>query len=69
MAITFDSYDLNDSDLELIRVQYRLIGGNGAWINIAEIPKDSLGELFETIYWNNKPLNDFRQFFRFAYHW
>ncbi len=35
--ITVSDYDLRNSDFELVRVQYRPAGGNGAWINIPGI--------------------------------
>lgn len=58
LSITLNGYDKDDSDFELARVQYRRVGGNGAWINISEIPKDSLGNLFEIVYWNIGELTD-----------
>ncbi len=58
MNITLNAYDLEDTDLELLRLQYRKVGGNGAWINIAEIIKDSLGPLFEMVPWDMSALSD-----------
>lgn len=58
MSITLNGYDKDDTDLELLRLQYRKVGGNGAWINIAEVPKDSLGELFEVVEWDVSALRD-----------
>ncbi len=34
--ITVSGYDLNSTDFQLIRVQYRRADGNGAWINIVD---------------------------------
>jgi hypothetical protein len=51
-------YDKNDSDLELMRVQYRRSQGDGAWINIAEIPKADLGPVFTIVPWNTQGLQD-----------
>jgi hypothetical protein len=58
MTITLDGYDKNDPDLELIRVQYRRSQGDGAWINIAEIPKADLGPVFELVNWATATLQD-----------
>lgn len=58
VAITLNSYDLDDTDMELLRVQYREIDGNGAWVNITEVEKDSLGAISETIYWDISALAD-----------
>lgn len=58
LFVTVNGYDVNDTDLELIRVQYRRSQGDGAWINIAEVPKDSLGSIFEIVVWNTQGLQD-----------
>ncbi|TXB63176.1 LamG-like jellyroll fold domain-containing protein [Phaeodactylibacter luteus] len=58
LFITLNGYDKNDDDLVLIRLQYRPEVGDGSWINIAEIPKDSLGEVFEVATWSLSNLND-----------
>lgn len=58
LFITANDYDVNDADLELIRVQYRRTQGDGAWINIAEIQKADLGEVFEIIEWDTEGLKD-----------
>ncbi len=36
--ITVSGYDLNSSDFQLVRVQYRRTDGSGAWINIVPPP-------------------------------
>lgn len=66
LPITISKYDKKDADLLGVRLQYRPVGGDGAWINITGgtpdyIPKDSLGDLFEVYYWNTggtPPLSD-----------
>ncbi len=52
LNITINDYNVADADLELVRVQYRRSQGDGAWINIAEIPKADLGAVFEIVQWN-----------------
>ncbi len=58
LNITVNDYDINDPDLELIRVQYRRTNGDGAWINIEELPKDSLGSVFTIVPWDTQGLQD-----------
>lgn len=60
LFITLNDYDIDDPDLELIRVQYRRTGGDGAWINIAEIPADSLQNdpVFRIVPWDMSLLSD-----------
>ena len=58
LNITLVDYDTNDPDLETARIQYRRSQGDGAWINIAELPKDSLGAVFEIVEWNTQGLQD-----------
>jgi len=66
LPITLSGYDKKDTDLLGIRVQYRREDGDGAWINIIGgadnyIPKDSLGDVFEQIFWDTDgtpPLSD-----------
>jgi hypothetical protein len=58
LNITLTEYDNTDPDLELIRVQYRRTVGDGAWINIAEIPATSLGSIFTNVSWNTQGLQD-----------
>ncbi|MBL7809148.1 MAG: LamG domain-containing protein, partial [Saprospiraceae bacterium] len=72
MRITVSGYDKSNDDFELVRVQYRLSDGSGAWINIvppvdslinliqpgAEIEKADLGTSFTQFYWNTTGLSD-----------
>ena len=59
MFITLNEFNRNDPDLELIRVQYRLKQGDGAWINIAEVPKSELdNDVFKIVQWNTASLRD-----------
>lgn len=72
MAITVSGYDKSNTDFDLVRVQYRLSDGSGAWINIvppddplinaiqpgAEIVKANLGNVFTQFYWNTLGLSD-----------
>jgi len=66
LPITVSGYDKKDTDLQGIRLQYRPLDGNGDWINItggipSYIPKDELGDVFETYIWNTggtPPLSD-----------
>lgn len=56
--ISLFDYDINDPDLDLVRVQYRRTQGNGVWINIEDIPKDSLGVSFHNLDWDTDGLAD-----------
>jgi hypothetical protein len=58
LNITTNGYDTSDPDLELIRVQYRRSQGDGAWINIAELEKEELGDVFTIVPWNTQGLQD-----------
>ncbi len=59
MFITLNEFNRNDPDLVLIRVQYRRKFGDGAWINIVEVPKASLtSDVFHIIQWNTAALQD-----------
>ncbi|MFN4254118.1 MAG: LamG-like jellyroll fold domain-containing protein [Saprospiraceae bacterium] len=58
MLITLGGYNINDADLELIRVQYRRTQGDGAWINIAEVMKADLDPVFEIVTWETATLQD-----------
>lgn len=58
LNITTSFYDINDMDLELVRVQYRRTQGDGAWINIAEIMKADLGPVFTITGWDTQGLQD-----------
>lgn len=52
LSITLNEYNKNDADLKLIRMQYRPIGGDGSWINITEVAKADLGDVFTIKEWD-----------------
>jgi len=58
--ITLNSYQYDDPDLELVRVQYRRTGGDGSWINIATLPRDSFANapVFKIVRWDMTDLVD-----------
>jgi len=60
LVISLNSYINNDPDLELIRVQYRRTGGDGAWINIVDVPKSELAgfPVSKNITWDMSSLAD-----------
>jgi hypothetical protein len=68
LPITLTGYDRTDLDLDVVRLQYRAIGGDGAWINIGKtsnlqnpdgsIPRDSLRSVFTRVDWNTAGLKD-----------
>jgi hypothetical protein len=59
LFVTLNNYLAQDPALELIRVQYRRTGGDGAWINIEEIPKEALSNpLFHIVTWDMSSLSD-----------
>jgi len=58
LTITLSDYNLNDADLELIKVQYRREGGDGAWINLDTVYKADLGPVFENVVWDMRGLSD-----------
>lgn len=58
LSITLNEYNKNDANLNLVRVQYRPVGGDGSWINIKNIPKDSLGSLFTIFNWKTDLIKD-----------
>jgi hypothetical protein len=59
LFITLNEFDRTDPDLELIRVQYRRKNGDGAWINIAEVPKSQLNnDIFKIVKWGTNDLKD-----------
>jgi hypothetical protein len=58
LNITLNEYDKNDTDLKLVRLQYRSIGGDGSWININETQKADLGDVFTIKQWNTALLKD-----------
>ena len=52
LNITLNEYSKSDEDLKLIRLQYRPIGGDGSWINISEVAKADLGDVFTIRDWD-----------------
>ena len=59
MFVTLNEFNRYDSDLELLRVQYRRKQGDGAWINIVDVPKAELtNDVFKIIQWNTLGLQD-----------
>jgi len=60
LSITLNEYQNEDPDLELIRVQYRPVPGDGSWINISEIPVAELANdpLFKIQQWDMSELSD-----------
>lgn len=58
LSITLNEYNKNDDDLEVIRLQYRSIGGDGSWINISETLKANLGDVFTIKQWDTQLLKD-----------
>ncbi|MEY3367891.1 MAG: hypothetical protein RI973_1046, partial [Bacteroidota bacterium] len=57
--ITLNEFNRYDTDLELIRVQYRRKQGDGAWINITEVLKaDLTSDVFHIVPWNTLGLQD-----------
>jgi hypothetical protein len=59
LTISLNSYNNEDSDLELIRVQWRRTGGDGAWVNIVDIPKAELtNPISKNITWDMSELAD-----------
>jgi hypothetical protein len=59
LTISLNSFNNEDSDLELIRVQWRRTGGDGAWVNIVDIPKAELtNPISKNIQWDMTELAD-----------
>ena len=59
LFITLNEFNRYDSDLELIRVQYRRKQGDGAWINIVDVPKAQLNnDVFKIVQWDTQGLKD-----------
>jgi hypothetical protein len=58
--ITLNSYEYDDPDLELVRVQYRRTGGDGSWINIVELPASAFADapVFKIVPWDMTELVD-----------
>lgn len=59
MLITLIKFNRYDTELETIRVQYRRKQGDGAWINIAQVPKSELdNDVFKIVKWVTTGLKD-----------
>lgn len=60
LGISLNGYNNTDPELELLRIQYRLTGGDGAWINITDIPKADLANdpVFKSHIWDMSTLAD-----------
>lgn len=59
LTINLNDFNSSDPDLELFRLQYRRTGGDGAWINITEVPKDSIdNSIFHNVVWDMSLLSD-----------
>lgn len=60
LTISLNSYINDDPDLELIRVQYRRTGGDGAWINIGEpiLKAELTNPISKNITWNMSEIAD-----------
>ena len=58
LSITLTEFKKNDPNLKVIRIQYRPIGGDGSWINITSIPKDSLINLYYIYQWQTDLIKD-----------
>jgi hypothetical protein len=60
LFITLNEYIYDDPDLDIVRVQYRRTGGDGAWINIAELPASEFAAspLFKIVTWDMTELSD-----------
>ncbi len=60
LFITLNEYIYNDPDLDIVRVQYRRTGGDGSWINIAELPAAEFANspVFKIVQWDMSELSD-----------
>ncbi len=60
LNITLNEYDNNDPDLDIVRVQYRPIPGDGSWINIVELPAIEFANnpVFKIVQWDMTELKD-----------
>jgi Concanavalin A-like lectin/glucanases superfamily/Secretion system C-terminal sorting domain len=56
--VSLVEYDLSDTDLKDISVQYRRVDGDGAWINIQKLLPAELAPLQTTIIWDTQLLRD-----------
>ncbi len=60
LFITLNEYIYDDPDLDIVRVQYRRTGGDGSWINIAELPAAEFANspVFKIVQWDMSDLVD-----------
>jgi uncharacterized protein YxeA len=60
LFVTLSEYDNEDADLEVVRLQYRPVPGDGSWINILELPADSFANdpVFKIVQWDMMELKD-----------
>lgn len=60
LFVTLSEYDNEDEDLDVVRLQYRPIPGDGSWINILELPADSFANdpVFKIVQWDMMELKD-----------
>ncbi len=57
-SISLIEYNKNDPDLVDIRVQYRRVDGDGAWINIQRFLPEELADLQTNLLWSTELLRD-----------
>ncbi len=60
LFVTLTEYDNQDPDLDVVRLQYRLMEGDGSWINILELPASSFANdpVFKIVQWDMMELED-----------
>jgi len=60
LNITLNEYDNTDPDLDIVRVQYRPVPGDGSWINITELPVEEFANnpVFKIVQWDMTELKD-----------
>ncbi|WP_170254734.1 LamG-like jellyroll fold domain-containing protein [Phaeodactylibacter luteus] len=60
LFVTLSEYDNEDPDLDIVRLQYRPIPGDGSWVNILELPADSFANdpVFKIVQWDMMELKD-----------
>ncbi len=58
LDITLTEYNKNDANLKQVLIQYRPIGGDGAWTNISTILKANLTDIFTQYQWNTELFKD-----------
>ena len=60
LFVTLTEYDNQDTNLVEVRLQYRPMNGDGSWINILELPRDSFANdpTFKIVQWDMSALQD-----------